>query len=308
MPESTTAMTALQDDLRRLFPASHELLLPHCLNPTGLALGLRHTDMVLEMLGAAVPAPRLRHLRIANVLLSAYYFMLDAVVDGHPPKHGNESMALAAQHERERGSTWAVLLTHLLAGALSEYLDAAGVRGEETRQRMAVLFRQYVEQNAASVMNESKIRSTTRRARREDEYASIVGRSCSVLFLCEASALLVGKESDPALLAAVSDFLYWMQMSDDLLDWREDVQTGNLTPLIQRCARGAAPNEEEIGRTLLLGGEFARHSAEVIHGLDDVEAANARLPFPGAIFHGYIGTVRQHVLEALTQVVEVKTE
>jgi len=309
IPDSKTAVKALQDDLQRLFPSSHELLLPHCLNPKGLALGLRHTDMVLEMIGAALADDVLHHVRTANVLLSAYYFLLDAVVDGHPPKRGNEPMELAAKLQAERGATWAVLLTHLLSGAISEYTDAAALIGEETRQKIMVLFRRYAERNANAVISENEIRATTRRAPREVEYASVVGRSCSALFLCEALALLAGKESDPAMLGAVSDFAYLVQMSDDLLDWREDFQTGNLTPIIQQCAGGApSPAEEEIERTLLLGGEFERHAAEIIRGLDRVEAGNAALPFPGTYFHAYIVTVRQRILEALTQIVTVKTE
>src|SRR4051812_48091071 len=147
-------------------------------------------------------------MRIAGgyALLSAHYVLVDDSLDAQRP--AGDSLLTSGQ-----------FLALFLSIANEEVCDRLPT---ETRPavRQGMLAR--LAQRDRGLRLELE-RRTSWTAPAEDEYEIAVARSSLTLLTFELLCALAGREPPKEALEALSEFLYGLQMADDLVDWREDL-------------------------------------------------------------------------------------
>lgn len=271
-PDRAHPADALRACLHELFPADAAELLPLCCTAAGIPHGYTHARILADLVGGSPAAAAFADLRLGYVLLTSYYYLLDAVVDNH---------LAAPRHQLH--------LTHLLVGACHLLQRAFARTTPETAERAAGLVRRAVSQNGAAAAEE--LDTLFDPAAADDSYASVVGRLNPFLLLGELSALLGGKPLDERLHRALNDFAFFMQSCDDLADWREDFRGGRWNPVLRgifrRCPEAAA-SEAAMEEALYLSGLYEQRVAAAVNGFRGVLAGLPNERGGGAMFRGWV--------------------
>ncbi len=248
--------------------------------------------MLLETTGAVIESAAFRDLRIAYVFLSAYYFLLDATVDEHLYK-----------------KTDALYLTHLLSASCLLFCRVCyrlvpNKVGEIQKDVFS-----HVAGNAWAVRTELEFQKKPLEPNEEDEFDSVVGRSNSVLLLYRIIAKLTGTEVKPQLVKLLNDLVFFIQLGDDLGDWRIDFRAQRWTSTIRSCfhQQGRILSEAEMEQELYLSGFYEQRSARIINGLNAVLFGLESSPdFSSHTLLPMIRKLRERVYGLLTDMVSVK--
>lgn len=191
-------------------------------------------------------------LSVGYVLISGYYFLLDSVVDGHCAE-----------------PTSAVFLTHLLGGAMLRFNRLIQRENPSAAADWFTAFSDYCEANAEAVRLEKKLISTPMKLNPEDDRLSIVGRSNSFLLLYRLVCILHREESSAEVARALEALVYYLQLGDDLGDWREDFLAGNYSSTLRACFLecGRVLDLRSLEEFLYLSGFYEVRCIEIIRGL-----------------------------------------
>jgi hypothetical protein len=259
---------ALHAVLSDLFPDHSERLYSLCLRGSSAPLGIAHPRILLQLASPAGGAEDFadgdvfENVAVGYMLICAYYFLLDAAVDGHLEFPDDP-----------------VYLTLLLTAAVLCLAKALGVT-EEGRVA-AIIGRSVlrVSQNASASLLERKASVAAREEQSVIDRECIIGRSNSFLLLYEILCALTGTAIDPDIVTLLEDFIVTIQEADDLADWREDFQEGRLTPFLRRVFFdiGAGRSESELEEHLYLTGIYEKKIAELVHQVDATRARAERL-------------------------------
>ena len=140
-----------------------------------------------------------------------------------------------------------------------------------------------------------------------EEFESIVARSNSFLFLFQVLTEIVLERTESFLKQQLKTFVFYMQLGDDLTDWRKDFQTKHYTSFLRECFAelGRMPNEHELEGHVLLSGIFERRLERIIlgfgHILRELQAFQT-----GLTFCKHVEGQRDLAVNALTEMAETK--
>ena len=275
-------------------------LLPLMLDDTGRPLMFNHMALVgpQAQLSRAVPREVLSDIHCAYVYLSSYYFCLDAVVDGHS-RGPDRSLA---------GARVALYLSHLMAGAMIRFQRA--LQGHSAAYRYFLdHIRGLIVRNASAVQAESRFRDRPFEPRVEEEFANIVGRANTFIFLFDLLGVTVsGNPLPPSARAQLEKFVYYEQLGDDLGDWRQDYRAGHHTSFLRTCFEEfrRLPSEEELEEFVYLSGVYEKRLVCVIRGFDGVGQHPATREHFGGTFTDYVEHERAKAVGALERFVTEK--
>jgi hypothetical protein len=238
-----------EQELRRFYQSSR-----------GIPLGYEHVAMLAEYCGVEDGSPGLRELTMGYVLISAYYFLLDAVADGH----------LANPVD-------CVYLTHLLAGGLEKISDSVVLADSSATSRARKVIHSHISENAAAIRLEKQLQENPFEIAPEEERRNIIGRSNSALLLFELMTLLYNQKSRPQDRLILEDIIYYLQLGDDLSDWREDFSSLRWTSFLRRCLSvlGRIPTEPELEVHVYLSGCYEEWASLIIRGLNSASTTLA---------------------------------
>jgi hypothetical protein len=235
-------------------PEDADRVYAHCTRGRGEPLGASHFSVAEELADVELDSSIARPLDVAYMLLTAYYFLLDSATDGHP----DDPVLLSD-------------LTLLLSGVWVALRQAGDNLKKEQVDEMVRLCLSRMGENAAAIRGEAEqIGSWQGRDERASRRSS-VGRSNSALLLYELVCVAGGRRRDPEVLQILEEYLALIQESDDLDDWRDDLDAGRWTPFLKRCAEaaGGEDGQEAIVRVVYLEGGYERQAAIVIRRLRD---------------------------------------
>lgn len=272
------------------FPAD-AVSLERLIAPDGHPRGYEHLDLALSIVPVQLSDQQVRELRTFYVLLTAYYFLLDSVVDGHLEDPLD-----------------AAFLTHLSSGA---FLALAGCLSGGECDHDAIIQKVFahVSENANSMRSETTMFSEPLTRNQSDERRSIIGRSNSALLLYYLLYDLASISPDERLIQTLRDFTICIQNADDFGDWEEDFENRRWTPFLKSCFEeiGSIPSRDELAERIYCRGKYELWAAEIIRDLDSVAENLAFLNSQRtAILKAWIERRRQQFYDALIEVVAAK--
>jgi hypothetical protein len=255
---------ALRRWLSEDYPNDAEVLLPLCLTDSGRhPLYFDHPGFVWEAVGLeGLPRVVFNDMQCGYVYLSAYYFCVDSVLDGHP-------RSSSKQHDINGA---ALHLGHLLAGSIFRFEKAFETSFSDVASYFKGEIRRVLAENARAILAEIQFRSEPFKPNTDAEFDSIVGRSNSFILLFELAARMAREPLSSEVQRAIRSFVFYMQLADDLGDWREDYRAERWTSFLRECVSelGRIPSESELEQHVYLGGAYERRLQKVIKGFDKV--------------------------------------
>ena len=270
----SVARKEIADGLASIFPDDREILSAVCAQDGGLPFGYTHPDILADFLGIEGNTRRaFRHIRCGYVCMTSYYYLLDAVMDDHlaNPRH-------------------LPYLTHLLSGAGYFYNRAVRRLNAKMEPTVHHLMCQYLSRNARAA-NQNMVICADPFAE-DTPFHIVVGRLNSFLFLYEYLLRVYGLEPHGETLSTLEQFAWYLQLSDDLADWREDYRARNWNPILRQCFRDHQRelSEEELESEFYLSGRYEQTLAQTIRGFEAVLAELGASPFgkAGDRLHAWI--------------------
>lgn len=244
---------SLEADLAQSFPLHIQRLLPLCLVGSR-PLGGAHVEYLDALVAPRLPVALLSSLAHAYVYLAAAFFCIDHVYDGDP--HDSfEVLAPATLVARAIGSITIVAAEFKIP---SLALD----------EKLMEIF---------STFNESMIREKTVSIASNkywsDVYDHVTGRSALFVVYFKILNLLKSRPDEEAELELLRQFIYFMQLGDDLGDWRSDFKVGKITPVLAMAFEQASrpfSTEDELEEFVYLSGFYERTATNIADGLQQV--------------------------------------
>lgn len=285
------SIALLTDCLATLFPHDVEPLTRLCMLDFPIPLGFKHIDAWLEAMDVSMDGQVLANLRLGYVMLSGYYFLLDAVTDGHL-----------------ESPTDALYLSHLLTGTLILWQKACTASSPEKLDLLSNCVMSHVSQNAAAVRLETELHQHPLEMADTEDYASCIGRSDSAVLLYDVLCILCDVERNPDLLRVLSDAVYFIQLGDDVADWRKDYRANRWTSFLRAAfiTRGCIVTEEEVEQALYFEGLLERRFATMVKGYEGILRKLAESPFRTALLEQWIRHEHDKALTCLMDTVGVK--
>lgn len=238
------------------YPFDADTILKLCLNEVGFPSGYYHIDILLDALKVDFPDYKKEELRIVYIYLTAYYFLLDSTIDGHIE---------VKEHN--------LFLTHLLTGAICRLSKFLNTYFPEKFNECFNLLLTKISENAAAVKNEYKHKENPFEPSERGELENIVGRANSSVFLLELIGIVTNNHISNNLRNIIYEFLYFMQLGDDLGDWRIDFEQKNYTSFLRLCfARlKIIPKEIHQLESFVYGsGIYEERAINILKGFDCV--------------------------------------
>src|SRR5581483_5724124 len=232
-----------------LLPLLHEPYLTH-------ALG--HVYALAQLAGVDPRSPSVEPLSAAYCFLACHYILVDNTLDGQIDVEA--SLLQISQ-----------LISLFLTVAEAEVCDNLPAE-QRTAVRARILGR--LAQRDRALRLEMDLRDGWEVS--EHDYEAAVGRSSLSMLFYELLCGLKGNNPAPEALDALGQFLYAMQMSDDMIDWRKDLAKDNHTPFLRRCAAriaSQAPSEADFEREIYLGGYFEECASDLALRFRTIETA-----------------------------------
>jgi hypothetical protein len=232
-----------------ILPLLHEPYLTH-------ALG--HVYALSQLAGVDPKAPGVEPLSAAYCFLACHYILVDNTLDGQIDVEA--SLLQISQ-----------LISLFLMVAESEVCDRLP---QEKRGPVRTRMLGRLAQRDRALRLEMDLR--TGWAVSEHDFEAAVGRSSLSLLFYELLCGLKGNDPDPDAIEALSQFLYSMQMADDMIDWRKDLAKDNHTPFLRHCAAriaSAEPTEADFEQAILLDGYFEECASELALRFQAIESA-----------------------------------
>ena len=260
------------------------------LEPGERAVWFSSSRVLRSLLSNTNPQDTLEDVRTGYVFLAAYYFLLDAVVDGHLKDRLD-----------------AVYLSELLSGAYTLFSNACYRSAPRYLLNLNTTISQYLAANSQALLDEDGLHRASIQPDQRHGVYSIIGRSNAVLLLYAILCLISGRPMNDRVVALVKKLTYYIQLTDDLGDWRDDYRAGRYTSLLRECfaRHRIILSEPELESDLILGGVFEERSAIIINGLDSLIADIAAFDCAMDFLKSYIIRQRQRVAH-MTERLEIK--
>lgn len=278
--------------LRETFPDDAEALFRLCQPGISEPLGLSHPQIVEDLLGVRLESNDLEKIQVGYVMITAYYFLLDAVVDGHLDD-----------------PLRALYLTHFLALACQKFDGVIFSHPDKDFKRFNRAFNNLVSKNAKAIRLENQFSSNSLSFSEEKEYASIVGRSNSSIMLLELIGALTNQTTTDQYKEVLQDFAYFVQLGDDLADWREDYVAKKYSTFLRElfAKHKRILSEEELEEEIYLSGIFEARALKVINGLENTISKIETIDKNnGILLKMHINHQIEAVKQLMTQVIEIK--
>lgn len=287
--ESTIAF--LRQGIKKLFPHDVDIIVRLCLLEDYSVLGFDHIDIWSETLDAHLSESVLEDLRVGYILLSAYYFLLDAVMDGH-----------VAEVEDP------LYLSHLFSGAYTLWHRACLEIAPDRKEAFYACFLSHVSANANAVKLEVSLCQHPLRVTPGLDRECIVGRSDSAFLLYHVLCILSGCTPQPIIENLLSSFVYFVQLGDDLNDWKKDYSLGIWTSLLRFCfsRHGRILSEREVEDEIYLRGVFEERLAFMINGYREMLQQLEQPGFPCTQFRRWVQNEHDRAMKVLTNAVTCK--
>lgn len=193
--------------------------------------------------------------------LAASLFCLDAIVDGH--SIGKKQIL---QH-----SDIAKALTLFQAGGftrLRKYASLAKLNLEDVERRVIFLFYN----NSLALDDEDENRRILDNPDPRTDYANIIGRSYLSLFLFEIVAMTCGQEMSLQFVNILKEIIYFVQLSDDIGDWKIDFESGGYTPFLKQVLSKieGEVSMQKLKEFVYLKGVYESELAKIVIGFDEI--------------------------------------
>jgi hypothetical protein len=259
----TDSKLLLRDWLEEDFPEFSKKLYPLCLNDAGTApIFFSHPPLARR--SARLTASDLFHDRIhrAYVYLASYYFCVDAIIDNH---------ARSGTYAEAPGQI-ALFLGPLLSTSTHLFSLAVKEQFPVKENEVSTALRALLRENAMALLTETRFKEQPFAARTDEEKDNIVGRANLFIFLFELYWILSENDNFALLVSRQREFVFLMQLGDDLGDWREDFRAGRWTSFLRECfgVLGGIPTERELEEFVYLSGAYERRLARIINGFSRI--------------------------------------
>lgn len=286
--------------LKEDYPESADSLIKLCVNDseknnlffTHVFLAIDYFDKNNSKFGTA----------FTETLLSSYsyliavFFCLDALVDGHSGINGN-----LATPELAKAQT--LFLTGGLI-RLRKFCSLVNLDLFEIESKVNSVFYEYVLALEQEVKNQQALDDINPRS----DYENIIGRANLFLFMFEIVGLACGKQISQQLLKVLKELMYFVQLSDDLEDWKQDFESGRYTSFLRGCLSKfeKIPCLTELEEFIYLKGSYESWLAKIIMGLDAISKELYNMGESDTLLMKYIGVQRQVTKEWLVRFVNEK--
>ncbi|MEQ1603948.1 MAG: hypothetical protein ABL999_03695 [Pyrinomonadaceae bacterium] len=274
------------------FPSDVEHLYDLCINEVGFPVGYYHPEILTNLFAISPNREIVDELRLPYIYLSAYYFCLDSIVDKDIVKSEN-----------------AVYLTHLLTGSIHQFTRYFDQNYPDKANLLKSLLHEYISKNAAAVLSELEFRRNPFKTLELEEFESIVGRSNSFLLLLDLLSHALDAPVAPVTRTLIDRFLYFMQLGDDLGDWRLDFHNKRWTSFLRGCFSelGRIPNEAELERLVYLNGSYEQRAIRILKGFNEIIRNLAEQHYDSdKNFLTFVVAQRDRLYTVLRDFVEVK--
>jgi hypothetical protein len=280
--------------IRECYPNESDKLIKLCYHGLAEPLGYYHPEMVQHLMGVDLEKERMLNLRLGYVFLSSYYFLLDAVVDEHLDN-----------------SDHCLYLTHLLSLAWDHFSEIFISAPPEQFSSFKRSFHELIHGNAKAIIDERDTFKSPLHYSEEYEYESIVGRSNSSLVLVEILNCLstVCKTQTADIKKIVKDFAFYVQLGDDLADWRQDYHSCKYSGFLRELfsANSRILTEEEVEEAIYLSLVFENRCIKIINGLRHISSTlQQKYPGSGNALNLLIENHIARIKESLGNVIQIK--
>jgi hypothetical protein len=191
--------------------------------------------------------------------------------------------------------------THLFSLAVKEQFP-----GRETEVSAAVSA--LLRENALALLTEIRFKEKPFEARTDDEKDNMVGRANLFIFLFKYYWSLSDYRKFHPWLLYLREFVFLMQLGDDLGDWREDFRAGRWTSFLRECfdVLGGIPTEDQLEEFIYLSGAYERRLARIGNGFSDIADAFSRVGQNDLA--SYISFEREAVVDRIREFTRIKVE
>ena len=278
--------------LHEAFPEDAVALLRLCNHGLDQPLGIDHPFIIEDLVGKKLSKKDFENIRLGYVMVTAYYFLLDAVVDDHLE---NKLQSL--------------YLTHLLTLACQKFDEVIYSNPKIDSRNFNKIFHQLISENAKAIRLENEFASNPFSYSEQNEYTSIVGRSNSSIILLQIIATLTETDNTNELEEILKDFAFFVQLGDDLADWRDDFKTKKYTSFLREIfsKHNRVLTEEELEEEIYLTTIFEARAGKVIKGLDRItKQIEKRSNDKGKHLILLIQLQIEKIKTLMTQVIEIK--
>jgi hypothetical protein len=257
-------LTKLLNWCRADRPSIANSLFRQCLSDSGSRpLCFDHPKLAVDCLAKGLLTPeQIDDLHCGYVYLCGYYFSLDSVVDGHARRpFADEPVHNAA-----------IYLGQLACLSHRRFLRALEKTAGFDQGVFDGHFHAALDQASGALLTEATFRQAALEPRTLEEFPSIVGRASCVPLLFRLCAIAAGRALPEILDGALQKALCYMQLADDLGDWREDLRARRYTSFLRECfgELGRIGSEADVERLVYFGGHYERRLSLVVHGLDEI--------------------------------------
>ena len=274
-------------------------LQPLCLDDTGTG-PIFFSHVPLARRSARFKASDLFHDRVhrAYVYLASYYFCVDSIIDGHGRSGAYE------QAPRKIASFLGTLLstsTHLFSLAVKEQFP-------EREAEVLGALRALLHENAIALLEEERFSLQPLLARTNEEKENIIGRANLFIFLFNWYWTLGDIKDIPVLCEHLREFVFLMQLGDDVGDWRQDFRASRWTSFLRECfmTLDGIPSEDKLEEFIYLSGAYERRLSRVINGFSKLIEAFSRVGQKD--LSSYISSQRDAALNWLQEFTRAKVE
>jgi len=241
---------SIQED----FPKDKSNIFRLCINGMGLPVGYSHIDILLDSLNVKINKVLTEELRVGYIYLSGYYFLLDSIIDEH------------IENKED-----CLYLTHLLSAAIYRFSKYVYLNYPTKSDKYINLLLTKISENAAAIKEEITYKSKPLQPKERDEFNNIIGRANSTFFLFELISITSNKVISDKLKNIIYEFVYYMQLGDDLGDWRIDFKRKHWTSFLRVCFRklGKIPKSlVTLEDFVYSSGIYEERSVNILKGFD----------------------------------------
>jgi len=243
---------------------------------------------------------------IIHTLLSSYsyliavFFCLDSLVDGHSCVDGNLATSEVAKAQ-----------TLFLTGGLirlRKFCSLTNLDLFEVESKVNSVFYEYVLALDQEVINQQILENIDPRC----DYENIIGRANLSLFMFEIVGLACEEKKSQQLLNVLKNVLkeliYFVQLSDDLQDWKQDFESSRYTSFLRGCLSKFenTPSLTELEEFIYLNGSYESWLAKIIMGLDTISKELNNMGKSDTLLMEYIRVQRKVTKEWLVRFVNEK--
>lgn len=274
------------------YPEDAKALFQLCKHGLEQPLGIDHPLIVQDLIGVNLGQSELEKIQLAYVMITAYYFLLDAVVDKHLKKNLDS-----------------LYLTHFLALSCELFNDHIYSNQHINIADFKRSFHQLISENAKAIRTENEFSSNLLSYSEQKEYDSIVGRSNSSIILLEIIAVISNSRNIDDVKEILKDFAFFVQLGDDLADWRDDLRAGNYTSFLRELFSkyNRILTEDELDEEIYLSNVFEARAVKIVKGLSQIiirieKRDNNKGKYLKLLIHNQIEKIKT----LMVQVVEIK--